>query len=70
MIASSLVSYILGVLSVIVACRVYKVCNQRILKSSNARNPIQGSLASVVYDEVKKENVQVEKNVAYGQIAR
>ena len=67
-IASILVGYILGFLSVVVICCACKK------KVATTRNTLQDSQANtVLYDEVElsKQNaqqLQVERNVAYGQI--
>ena len=67
-IASILVGYILGILSVVVICCVCKK------KVATTRNTLQDSQANTVfYDELElsEQNVQqlqVERNVAYGQI--
>ena len=68
-IASILVGYILGILSVVVICCVCKK------KVATTRNSLQNLSANTVfYDEVdlSKQNVQqlqVERNVAYGQLS-
>ena len=68
-IASILVGYILGILSVVVICCVCKK------KVATTRNTLQDLSANTVfYDEVElsKQNVQqlqVERNIAYGQLS-
>ena len=68
-IASILVGYILGILSVVVICCV---CKKKI---ATTRNTLQDLSANTeFYDEVElsEQNVQqlqVERNVAYGQLS-
>ena len=68
-VASILVGYILGILSVVVICCV---CKKKI---ATTRNTLQDLSANTeFYDEVElsKQNVQqlqVERNVAYGQLS-
>ena len=67
---SALVSYVLGVVSVICICGFCKLTLYQRKKFCSSKSEVQQSTNTVIYDEVglSKEEVNLKENVSYGQI--
>ena len=67
---SALVSYVLGVVSVICICGFCKLILCQRKKFCLSKNEARQSTNTVIYDEadLSKEEVNLKENVSYGQI--
>ena len=68
---SALVSYVLGIVSVICICGFCKLILCQRKKFCSSKSEVRQSTNTVIYDEVGlRKEVNLKENVSYGQIKR